>query len=262
VGRFAVGVLVFCFAGGALAQAAEEDGARIGLGAGVVNAPKYPGADEYRVRVIPVISLSFGRFFVGGDPGGGGGAAGGAVGMNLLRDPAWRLGVALAPGFGRARRESDHPSLAGTGDIERATRAVAFAGYTWRWLSANVRVATDIEGEDQGTLASFDVAARYRATPQLSFSAGPGITWADDDYRMTFFGVTSEQAANSGLPAYEAKSGLHALRFGVGASYRFDRNWVLGMRVSTSRLVGDAEDSPITRERNPHGAAVFASYRF
>lgn len=78
---------------------------------------------------------------------------------------AWRLGVALAPGFGRARRESDPPQL------------------------ANLRVATDAEGEDQGTLASFDVSARYRATSHITFSAGPGITWADDDYVMTFFGV-------------------------------------------------------------------------
>ena len=264
MGRFAVGLLLVCIAGAAIAQPAEDEaGTRISVGAGVISAPKYPGADTYRLRAIPVISLSFGRFFVvGGDPGGGGGGGGGGLGMNIVRDPAWRLGVALAPGFGRARRESDHPSLAGLGDIDRATRAVAFAGYTRGWLSANLRVATDIEGEDQGTLATFDLSARYRATPELSFSAGPGITWADDDYMMTFFGVSGEQAARSSLPAYEAKGGVHALRFGVGASYRFDRRWSVGGRVSTSRLVGDAEDSPITRSRNPHGAAVFASYRF
>jgi outer membrane protein len=229
----------------------------------MIHAPKYPGADSYRLRAIPVISLSVGRFFVGGgEPGGGGGGGGGGVGMNLVRDPAWRLGVALAPGFGRARRESDHPSLEGLGDIDRATRAVAFGGYTWGWLSASLRVATDIEGEDQGTLATFDLSARYRATPELSFSAGPGITWADDDYMMTFFGITPEQAANSTLPAYEAKGGVHALRFGVGASYRFDRRWSVGARVSRARLAGDAADSPVTRDRTQYTAAIFAAYRF
>ncbi len=264
MGRFAVAVLLLCIAGAALAQQSDEEaGTRVSVGAGVINAPKYPGADSYRLRAIPVISLAFGRFFVGGgDPGGGGGGGGGGVGMNIVRDPAWRLGVALAPGFGRARRESDHPSLAGLGDIDRATRAVAFAGYTWGWLSANLRVATDIEGEDQGTLATFDLSARYRATPELSFSAGPGITWADDDYMTTFFGVSGEQAARSSLPAYEAKGGVHALRFGVGASYRFERRWSVGGRVSRARLTGDAADSPITRDRTQYTAAIFAAYRF
>ena len=183
--------------------------------------------------------------------------------MNLVRDPAWRFGVALAPGFGRARRESDHPSLAGTGDIERATRASVFGGYTWRrWLSATLRVSTDIEGEDQGTLALLDVNARWRVADRVFMSAGPGVTWADKDYTMTFFGVTEDQAARSTLPAYEAGSGWNAVRFGVGAGYRIDAHWNLGARVSISRIVGDAADSPITRDRTPYGAALFVTYGF
>jgi outer membrane protein len=207
-----------------------------------------------------VFGVGYGRFFAGGDEGSGG--AGGAVGVNLLRDSTWRLGVALALGFGDARRESDHPSLEGLGDLERATRLVVFGGYTWRWLSATLRVATDIEGKDQGTLAFLDLWARYRPTPELTFSAGPGITWASDDYMMTFFGVTLEQSARSRLPAYEAGAGAQALRFGVGAGYRIDRSWSVGGRIGTARLGGDAGRSPITRDRDQRLAAIFASYRF
>jgi len=238
----------------------QKPSVRLTLGAGLAHVPSYPGADRYRLRGIPVFGAGYGRFFAGGDEGAGG--AGGAVGMNLLRDPAWRLGVALALGFGDARRESDHPSLAGLGDIERASRFVVFGGYTWRWLSATLRVATDIEGKDQGTLAFFDLLARHRATPKLTFSAGPGLTWASDDYMMTFFGVTPEQSARSGLPAYEASAGGQAVRFGAGAGYRIDGSWSVGARISTSRLGGDAGPSPITRERTQNLAALFASYRF
>ena len=250
----------------ALAQELPEEdpqqkaGVRLTLGAGLAYVPRYPGADQYRLRALPVFGVGYGRFFAGGDEGSGG--AGGAVGVNLLRDPAWRLGVALALGFGDARRESDHPSLEGLGDLERATRLVVFGGYRWRWLSATLRVATDIEGKDQGTLAFFDLWARYRPRPELTFSAGPGLTWASDDYMMTFFGVTPEQSARSRLPAYEAGAGVQALRFGVGAGYRIDRSWSVGGRIGTARLEGDAGPSPITRDRNQRLAAVFASYRF
>lgn len=231
------------------------------LGAGLLHAPKYPGADSNRLRFLPIVGVAYGRFYAGGDADGGGGA-GAAIGVDLLRHPSWRLGLALAPGFDRARRESDHPSLEGLGDLDRATRAVLIGGYNWRWLSATVRIATDIEGEEQGTLAFFDLSARYRATPQLTLSAGPGITWADDDYTMTFFGVTPEQSARSTLPAYEARGGVHALRFGVGAGYRIDRTWSIGARLGVARLEGDAVGSPITRSRTQNLAGVFASYRF
>ena len=261
MGRFAVAFLACGFAASALAQQEEGDdkaGVRVTLGAGVGIVPKYPGAEDYRLRAVPVIGVSYGRFFAGGE----GGAEGAGLGVNLVRDPNWRLGIALAPGFGRARRESDHPSLQGLGDIDRATRGIVFGGYTWRWLSAQLRLASDISGKDQGTLAFFDLTARYRASERLTLSAGPGVTWASDDYLMTFFGVTPAQAASSTLPAYEARGGLHALRFGVGAGYRIDQRWNVFARLGTARLVGDAEESPITRERTQNLAAVFASYRF
>jgi outer membrane protein len=79
---------------------------------------------------------------------------------------------------------------------------------------------------------------------------------------QTFFGVTPEQAANSRLPAYQAQGGVHMLRFGVGAAYRIDPRWTVAMRLATGSLGGDAERSPITRDRDQHLAALFASYRF
>jgi MipA family protein len=264
--RFTLAILLGFAAGAAYAQAddpqeqAGEDRVRVTLGAGVAWAPKYPGADSYRLRGIPVVGVSYGRFFAGGDSGAG--AAGAGVGVNLYRDASWNFALALALGFGQARRESDHPSLEGTGDIDRATRLVVSGGYTWRWLSAQLRVATDVSGTDQGTLVFFDVTARYRATDKLSFSAGPGVTWADDDYMMTFFGVTPEMSARSTLPAYEAQGGMHMVRFGVNALYRIDSSWSVGGRIGTGSLFGDVDGSPITRDRDQHLALIFASYRF
>ena len=247
----------------ALAQAdgGDQPGVRVTVGAGVAWTPRYPGAEDYRLRAIPVIGLSYGRFFAGGDPDGGG-AEGPALGVSLYRDSSWSFSVALAIGLGEARRESDHPDLAGTGDIDRATRLVAAGRYRWRWLDVALRVAPDVSGRDQGTLAFLDLTARYRATDRLTLSAGPGITWADDSYLQTFFGVTPEQAANSRLPVYEARGGVHMVRVGLGAVYRIDPQWTLGARLGTGRLTGDAERSPITRDRDQRLAAAFASYRF
>ena len=67
---------------------------RITLGAGVGIVPKYPGAEDYRLRAVPVLGVSYGRFFAGGDAG----AEGAGLGVNLVRDPNWRLGTARLVG--------------------------------------------------------------------------------------------------------------------------------------------------------------------
>ena len=226
-------------ANNALAQPLDEaadDAAprwRVSLGGGLILGPKYPGADTYRLRALPVIGASYGSFFFGGDPGSGGGG----IGMNFVRDPAWRLGVALTPGFGRARRESDHPSLAGMGDIDRATRASAFGGYTWRrWLGATLRVSTDIEGEDQGTLALLDLNARWRVTERVFMSAGPGVTWADKDYTSTFFGRRRTRRAAAGT-------------WSVSASARVIASTRTGTSAPGCRYPGSSATRPTARLR-------------
>ena len=98
-----------------------------------------------------------------------------------------------------------------------------------------LRITPDIGGNDQGTLAFLDVTARYRATERLVFSAGPGVTWADDGYMMTFFGVSADQAARSALPAYDARGGVHALRFGINVACRIGQPWTVGGKLAARR---------------------------
>lgn len=50
----------------------QKASVRLTLGAGIAYVPRYPGADEYRLRGIPVFGMGYGRFFAGGDEGAGG----------------------------------------------------------------------------------------------------------------------------------------------------------------------------------------------
>lgn len=245
-------------AGTVFAQPAE-DRWQVTVGGGIARTPKYPGSDEHRIRALPLVGVSYGRFFAGGEPGAPGGPG---VGLNLLRDSAWRAGIALTGGFGKARKESDDPRLQGLGDIDRTVRAVAFGAYTREWLTARASVSTDIANKDQGTLVLLDLQGRYRATERLTLSAGPGLTWADSEYVQTFFGIDAAQSARSGRPVYEASGGLHAVRVAAGANYRIDRNWSVAGRLSVSRLRGDAAGSPITQDTTQYTTAIFAAYRF
>ena len=256
--RLAIALLL-C-AGAAFAQE-DPRGARFSLGAGVIRAPLYPGSDRYEPRFIPVVTVNFGRFFFGGESGGTGLPG---AGVNLVRDQHWRAGVglAIAGAFRKQREESDDPSLRGMGDIERVLRGLAFVGYERDWYGLYARLATEMTDKDQGTLVLMDALVRRRVNERLTVNIGPGVTWADSEYMMTFFGVSAEQAARSTLPQYRAQAGFYAVRFGAGGSYRIDRDWRVIVRASVARLEGDAAQSPITRDRTQYTAGLLAAYEF
>ena len=236
----------------------QEDG-RTAVGGGLAVVPRYPGSDRHETRFIPVISVSFGRFFVGGDPGGGGG---GGFGMRLYGDQRWTFGAALSPEFSKAREESDDPRLQGLGDIDGTVRATLFAAYRHGWLAVRASVSPDIGGEHQGTLARLDLLGRYAASERLVFSAGPGATWASGQYARTFFAIDAQQNARSGLPQHEAGRGLNSVRLSVGAAYVITPQWTAGARAARVLLAGDAADSPVTASRSQNIFATFLSYRF
>ena len=71
-----------------------------------------------------------------------------------------------------------------------------------------------------------------------------------------------EQSARSGLPQFEAKSGLERTRFSVCAGYQIDQHWGVGASASYSKLRNDAAESPITQDRSQHILGAAVTYRF
>ena len=242
----------------AVQAGAQETAWRVSVGGGLVSMPKFPGADSQRILALPFVAASYGRFFFGADPGA---ASLGGVGVNLYRDSHWRLATALSASLSR-RKESDDPRLQGLGDVDRTVTAGVGVAYTQDWFTLSTGVLTDVLNRGHGTLARFDARARYRPGEQLTFFAGPGLTWADNRYTQMFFGVDANQSAASGLPQFDAHAGLNSVRFSLGAGYRFDRHWGAGVFGSISRLRDDAASSPITEDRSQYFIGALVSYRF
>jgi outer membrane protein len=241
------------------APAANTSQWRFSVGAGVVNMPKFPGASGTKWEVLPVVSANYDRFFIGANPDA---ASALALGAYLYRDNNWRVGAAITYDFIQPRSESDDSRLHGLGDVKRTAHAELFGVYTYEFISARASVLTDIAGNDRGTVATFDLLGRYQPIPQLTLSAGPGLTWASSKYNETYFGVNSEQSARSGLPTFSAGSGLNQLRFSLNGAYRIAPRWNVGASVSFAWLRGDATDSPITEKTSQITYGLFCNYLF
>jgi MipA family protein len=242
----------------ALHAAAQEPSWRVSVGAGIDSVPRFPGADSQRIFAIPFFAASYGRFFFGAYPGAG---SVGGVGVNLYRDPHWRVAAALSAGLAE-RKQSDDPRLEGLGDVDRTVSAGAGVAYTRDWFLLGASALTDILNRGQGTLVHLNALGRYRFDEQLTFFGGPGITWADSRYTKTFFGVTPDQSAASGLPEFGTHAGLNSARLGFGASYRISSRWTATAFGSVARLEGDAASSPITEDRWQRFFGAVVAYRF
>ncbi len=182
---------------------------QITVGAGAVNMPEYPGSENTQTRALPMVSVRYGRFFLGGAPGSGSPAG---LGAYLYEDETWGLGAVVSRDAIDPRDESDDARLRGLGDIDATTRAGLFANYHISWLTLRASALTDLADKAQGTIANFDAEATYRPFPQLILSAGPGVTWANEEYMRTFFGVSREQAARSAFTPYSPGSGASLVR--------------------------------------------------
>jgi outer membrane protein len=208
---------------------------------------------------LPLLSASYGRYFIGGLPGAGIPAG---IGVNLIDRSDWKFGLGLGIDIDKPRRESDDPHLKGLGDVQGTPHGAMFGSYSHDWFKVRGNVITDIGGKHEGTQASLDVEGKYQVTPRFGVSAGPGLTWADKKYTQTFFGINQTQSLASVLAPYDAGAGLNTLRFSVGAEYALSRSWFVGARASLGTLRGDARNSPITESKAQNTFGLFGIYHF
>ena len=233
-------------AGAAVAQGAAGPGAYAGpeprpdrpalsftLQAGVSAIPEFPGSDE--LIVGPDIgfrfgSLQFGRFGFG-DPD-----------PDLVRTG---LGVRGSFRFLGERDSSEHEELRGLDDVDTALELGAGLGYRQDAYQVFGDLRYGVTGHD-ALVGEVGADVFFRPTDRVLVNAGPRVLFAEDDYAQTYFGVSPEESALSGLDAFEAEGGAISAGLEVGARYFIDDDWGIEGSINYDRLLGDAADSPIT----------------
>lgn len=220
------------------------------LGAGAIYAPEYEGSEDYKVRALPVINYRNGRFFAGSL---------GGVGYDLSNNEDLSFGPLLSYQFGRD--EDDNERLEGLGDIDGGADIGAFARWNLQPFSVNTTVKYGL-GDVDGVQLKLGVGYALPLGPKDNLSFDASIDWADETVMSTFFGVTPEQSARSGLAAYDADSGIR--RYGVGASWThaYTPQIFSTLNAGIYQLGGEAADSPITTEKTGGIVGASVGYNF
>ncbi|QJE73096.1 MipA/OmpV family protein [Aerophototrophica crusticola] len=207
--------------------------ARVGL-LGLV-LPEYEGADEYEVKPVPDLEITYGETFFLDRRG---------LGVNVLNTRSLTAGVSL--NYDGGREENDNDALRGLGDVDGTMVGTAFAEYRIGQVGLGLDVTGDLLGDGHdGVTATVSAIYQARPTDDLMLFAGPSATWASKDYMRSYFGITPAQAERSGRPVYETDSGFKDVAFTVFGIYSLTEDWALTGIAGYKRLLGDAKDSPI-----------------
>ncbi|MCH8685265.1 MipA/OmpV family protein [Pedomonas mirosovicensis] len=219
------------------------------VGVGIAAVPDYEGSDDYRILPLPMFDLRYKSFFANFRDG---------FGAFLLETD--KIDVGAGAVFVRGRRAKDSPE--GLGKVKDAVGGRVFARYRPIDNMALTAGLTRSFGGTDGTLV--DVTANYQFKPSKQMMLIPAVsaTWASNKHTQRYFGISAEQSARSGLPAFDADSGLKDVSMSLTGLVALNRHWHLNATAVLTRYLGDAADSPINEHKWQPAMVVGVGYRF
>lgn len=248
--------LAACAATPAYAQSTYDD-QYIGLGARV--RPAYEGADSNRVDVIPYVRLFGDHFFARTTQG--------------ILEGGWRtkpfsgivFGAQLAYEEGRITDESAFLQEHNLEDLDPSGSLGLHAEGDWNIgpmpVNALVRYRHDLDS-DNGAQTDLRLTAGILDWGRVRAALFGQLTWGDDKSTQRYFGITPQQSATSGLPAYSAGSGMRIVEVGLIGDVNIAKHWVGLWGINARQLQGDAKDSPLTLDKTNWYANAGVAYRF
>ena len=251
-------LLLIALAAAAVPANAQEGGetaekrTRIILGPQL--SPSWPGADKFGVGPYIDVSRTREGAFEYEAPDE-------SFGQPLVHAGNFAFGPAF--GFIGKRKASDIGA-----DLPKVGFTVEAGGFAQAYLTPSLRVRAEgrkgLSGH-KGWVGEISADYIARQGDDWLFSIGPRVTLGDAKYHRGSFGVTPASATTSGLAAYDPGGGVQSVGVTAGYHRMLGKNWGIALYGRYDRLVGDAADSPITRElgsRSQPSAGIALSYTF
>ena len=229
------------------------------LGPGLRWKPAYDGSDSQRVEVVPVIRY-FGRPWFARSTQG---VLEAGVRMELA--PGLHAGAQLAYEPGRKPSDADFLVSRNVAGINNG----ASVGLHMEWdhkfgpvpITVLGRVRQHTDG-DRGAQADLRLSAGIFQSGRVGAGLFTQATWANSKSTGSFYGITPQQSAATGLPVYGAGSGLLFASVGLLWSVDITKSWIVVGSVEARRLRGDAASSPLTERASNYYMSAGIAYHF
>ena len=245
----------------------KDSGGFVGLGVGV--NPDYEGSDDY--EGVPALFGQYmwasGRYVELGGTAGSEQAA--RLSANIIsRD--WSTALTFGPllQYRLERDGVDERQVDSLKKVDDATELGAFLGLKTGPWSLELAFAADVSDEHEGSLVYLTGGYEWPVNDRFLLDFSVSGTYADSDYMETYFSVDSKNRGTSTLPDYNASSGIKDAGLSVTGIYQFNQTWGMVGSVSWTRMLNDAEDSPLVDgqggvgDENQFGGVLAVTYSF
>jgi outer membrane protein len=237
-----------------LSRAAEITRGTAGLGLG--SAPDYEGSDTYEAAPIPFLTIGWDNHmsveWVGSK-----------AKANLIPHPTWKAGpiAQLIP----ERDDVASNRVDNLGDVDTSLMIGGFFGFEYSNWSTSIEGMVDVADGNDGIIVRLNGGYRIPIDETWNVSLGAFTTWADDDYMEAYFEIDPVDSARSGLRTFNADSAFKDIGFRASGSYKPWEHWSFMGIASYTRLLDDAEDSPVTDDAgdpNQFTAGILVVYHW
>ncbi|MBE0612062.1 MAG: MipA/OmpV family protein [Burkholderiales bacterium] len=258
---YLAGILALAFACGLMAPAAARaELSEVAMfGPGLRIRPAYDGSASRRTELVPIVRYYGQPWFLRSTQG----VLEGGARFELA--PGLHAGAQLAYEPGRKTSESAFLQERGLSNVDLG----ASVGVHLEWdhkfgrmpiaLLARVRRHTD---SDRGTQADLRLSAGIFQSGRFAAGVFAQTTWANAESTGSFYDITPQQSAATGLPAFNAGSGLLFSSFGLLWSAELSRHWIAVGNIESRHLHGDAARSPLAERDSNYYASAGVAYRF
>jgi len=217
------------------------------IGAAVGVAPDYEGSNDYNFGALPTLNYQFGNRYIR--------LLGNYLAGNVLDHDLFEFGPVAFYRFGRDD-DIDDDVVRRIHEVDDAIELGIFVGFQFfdrvnpriRY-GAKVEFLHDMSDEHDGFTVQLSARGWYPVSKAIDLGMAIGGTYASDDYMTAYFGVTRADETNSGLPFFDAGSGVKDIYVQPMMQIHLSESWHIGAGVRVKGLLDDASDSPVVDDR-------------
>lgn len=231
----------------------EEDGPEedhVTIGAGGLYQPAYMGSRKYEFQPILALDIKRGSFFVNFEDG---------VGFAPIDTETFTVGAGIVAVFDSYDRE-DVPNRFNKVDLGAGVRG--FVSIRQFGFEATAGVTQIFAGNTKGMIADFSLSRDIMVDDRLFITPSVGARWANAKHNDRFYGVSTAQAEETGMPQFRPGAGFLDAEAELMIQYRLTNHIGFGLAGSVTTLLGDVKDSPIVRKRTAPSGMAFLTYAF
>jgi outer membrane protein len=226
-----------------------EDDMHWQVAAGVGYRPDYEGSDHYDPHPFGSVALRWndGRSLELRSSQSSGAAV--RLSSQLIPHSWLKLGPVVQYRLKRADVQSGRVDA--MDNIDGAVEVGGYLGVGEGPWSVGGTYTYDATGDYGGHLVELAAGWRDRLSDYVDMGLTVASTWAGEDYMETYFGVSADDAADSGLDAYVPDDSFEdgfkdvGARLNVGFGDPSWGGWKIIATTAYFRLIGEAADSPV-----------------